>query len=423
SGTPPDLIVDSCLVVGSGQYAYGYVNVVDGGTLYFADDGQPIDFRASSILVQQGGRVKAGSWCCPFGSYGGTLDVGLWGTDPTDQGRTPTPSTRGIGCVNALGFPAPCFSHQLVATPHYCTVAGSDDPCSSTTPPPDIGDNALFEGESDHHGGGLPFDGGAAFGYKVLAVAYGGSLELFGAKGVDPANRTNPSTADTACAVPTPTAQDDPTAWAALSGGGWARLDDTAPAQSSSITLDRAVNWQQGDRLVVTSTDWHPSHSEEVVIAAPPNGSAIALNAPLDFTHSGDIYDVSRDIPDPPSANQQVDTRAAVGLLSRDIRVYSLGDTYDEPFPSAADCGYQGSAGGNATTPGHCYFGGHVIARQGFARFQVQGAEFDQLGQGGRLAHYPVHFHMAKSTAYTNAFLKDSSIHDSLNRFVTIHAT
>ena len=445
SGAPMDLIVDSCLIVSSGQYVYHYVNVLDGGTLYFKDDGGRIDFRAASVLVQQGGRVKAGSWCCPYGSYGGKLDVGLWGTDPTDLGTQP-PSTPGIDCVDATGFPVPCFSHALIHTPHYCTVSDSDDPCSSTTEPTPIGDNALFEGHLGHGGHatatpatpgnptatpgtpimdpGLPFDEGAAFGYKVFAVTYGGRLELFGAKGVDPAVRTEPSVRDTACAVPAADQQNDPTAWAALSGASWVRLNADVPAHSAQITIDRPVDWQQGDRVVVGSTDWYPGHSEEVVIAGLEAGTtAFTLSTPLNFDHAGEIYDVAKDISHPPSPHQQVETRAVVGLLSRDIHVYSLGDTYDQPFPSAADCGYQVNAQGDVTTPPDCYFGGHVIARQGFRTFQVQGVEFSQLGQGGRLAHYPVHFHMAKSTAYTNAFVKDSAIDDSMTRFVTVHAT
>lgn len=427
---PPDLIVSDCQVVGSGLYAYRYVNVIDGGTLYFADDGGTIDFRASSILVQQGGLVKAGSWCCPFGSYGGQLDLGLWGSDPTDQGTQP-PATPGIDCVDQSGAAAHCFSHALSLLPHYCTA-----PCPGTTPVPDdpcncdvepsVGDNALFEGQMDHGPtGGLPFDGGASFGFKVLAVTYGGRLELFGAKGVAPEHRVDPSQRDAACAVPAPAEQDDPRAWAALSGQSWARLDASVAAGSTTLTLDRPVDWEQGDRVVVTSTDWHPSHNEALTVAVPPSGSdtTLTLNAPLQFQHWGEIYDVTEDIPNPPSDNQQIDTRAAVGLLTRDIRVYSLGETYDAPFPAAADCGYQGDASGNATTPPDCYFGGHVIARQGFQTFQAQGVEFAELGQGGRLAHYPVHFHLAKSTAYTNAFLKDSAVHSSQTRFVTIHGT
>ena len=420
---PPDLIVSTCQIVASGLHVYRYVNVVDGGTLYFADDGGTIDFRASSVLAQQGGRVKAGSWCCPFGSYGGTLDLGLWGSDPTGQGMTPTPTVAGIGCVNASGTPTPCFAHELAALPHYCSVPDSDDPCSSEIAPP-AGDNALFEGHSEHGpAGGLPYDGGASFGFKVLAVAYGGSLELFGAKGVDAALRSDPAVRDAACPVPAAEQQHDPAAWAALSGESWARLGATAPAQSRSIVLDRAVDWEQGDRLVLGSTDWHVGHSELVTIAGIEGDDSLGLAAPLAHGHNGTLYDITDDIPDPPSANRQIETRAAVGLLSRDIRVYSLGDAYDVPFPTAAQCGYQGDRDGHATTPPDCYFGGQVIARQGFRRFQVQGVEFAELGQGGRLAHYPVHFHLAKSTAYTNAFVKDSSIHASMTRFVTIHGT
>ena len=442
---PSDLIVDSCLVVGSGQYVYHYVHVLSGGTLYFADDGGRIDFRTASVLVQQGGRVKAGSWCCPYGSYGGKLDIGLWGSDPTDQGTQP-PSTPGIDCVDDTGLRVPCFSHDLIHTPHYCTVPDSDDPCSSPTEPADIGDNALFEGHIGHGGQatatpttagsptatpgtpstdpGLPFDEGAAFGYKVLAVTYGGSLELFGAKGVDPAFRSDPSVRDAACAVPAADQQNDPAAWATLSGASWVRLNADAPVHSAQIIIDRPVDWQQGDRIVVGSTDWYPGHSEEAVIAGIEAGTtAFTLSTALNFDHAGAIYDVAKDISKPPSLHQQVETRGAVGLLSRDIRVYSLGDTYDKPFPAAAACGYQTDDTGKVTTPPDCYFGGHVIARQGFRTFQVQGVEFSQLGQGGRLAHYPVHFHMVKSTAYTNAFIKDSAIDDSMTRFVTVHAT
>jgi len=422
SGTPPALIVDSCLTVGSGQYVYGYVNVIDGGTLYFQDDSGTIDFRANSVLVQQGGSVKAGSWCCPFGVHGGQLDIGIWGNDPTGQGKTPTPSTAGIGCVDAAGDSVDCFPHHLAATPHYCTVPNSDDPCSGTTPTPNVGDNALFEGHMDHSAGGLPFDAGASFGYKVLAVTYGGSLELFGLKGVAAQDRTDPSVAQTACPVPTPTAQHDPEAWAALTGESWARLDATAMAGAPEIVLDRSVTWEPNDEIVIATTDWQTSHSELRTINNNQGGGQLTLNGNLWFDHYGQLYDVTEDIPDPPNANHTIDVRAAVGLLSRDIRVYSLGDTYDAPFPSTAECGYQGSDG-VATTPADCYFGGHVLARQGFQRFHVQGVEFAQLGQGGRLAHYPVHFHLAKSTAYTNAFITDSSIHRSMTRFVTVHGT
>src|SRR5262245_3232663 len=65
------------------------------------------------------------------------------------------------------------------------------------------------------------------------------------------------------------------------------------------------------------------------------------------------------------------------------------------------------------------------MVRQGFKEVQIQGVEFRQLGQGGRIGHYPIHFHLAKNTDYTGkkAFVKDSAIWDSMTRFAVIHGT
>ena len=48
-----------------------------------------------------------------------------------------------------------------------------------------------------------------------------------------------------------------------------------------------------------------------------------------------------------------------------------------------------------------------MIARQGFKLFEVQGVEFKQLGQGGNIGHYPIHFHMARKTP-AGTFVRDS---------------
>jgi hypothetical protein len=61
----------------------------------------------------------------------------------------------------------------------------------------------------------------------------------------------------------------------------------------------------------------------------------------------------------------------------------------------------------------------------------MQGVELYQLGQGGSIGHYPVHFHLARVTAPATksdgsareTFVKDCSIWDSMTRFITLHAT
>jgi hypothetical protein len=68
------------------------------------------------------------------------------------------------------------------------------------------------------------------------------------------------------------------------------------------------------------------------------------------------------------------------------------------------------------------FFGGHVVIRQGFQQVQIQGVQFYHLGQGGKIGHYPIHFHMAR-TVPAGTFVKDSSIWDSMTRWIVARAT
>ena len=52
----------------------------------------------------------------------------------------------------------------------------------------------------------------------------------------------------------------------------------------------------------------------------------------------------------------------------------------------------------------------------------MQGVEFKQMGQGGRIGHYPVHFHMARTTP-PNTYVKDSSVNESMTRWMVVHST
>jgi hypothetical protein len=66
------------------------------------------------------------------------------------------------------------------------------------------------------------------------------------------------------------------------------------------------------------------------------------------------------------------------------------------------------------------------VFRQGFKTLQLQGVEFHQLGQGGRLGHYPVHFHMARQVPTdkpNDTYIKDSSVSESMTRWYVLHST
>src|SRR5262249_58596823 len=53
---------------------------------------------------------------------------------------------------------------------------------------------------------------------------------------------------------------------------------------------------------------------------------------------------------------------------------------------------------------------------------QIQGVELRNLGQGGKLAHYPIHFHETRLVP-AGTFVKDSSVNHSMTRWYTIHTT
>ena len=458
--------VRGCFVVrqaGAMPYVHDIVNILAGGGLYFVENpGRTIDFQVKSLLVEQGGVLQAGSPNCPFGNQGGTLSLGLYGDDPSMQATVPNPPP-GIQCLtNPTGHDgaARCFppDRDPEQGSFYCTVSNSSDPCSATMAPATDPNNALLE-----HYGNLNFDP-TPWGYKVLGVSYGGSIRLFGHKGAKPLQ--DPAWGGQYDSGPTcvvPSAQQstldaaEMQAWADLTGSSWTRLQ-AINSERTQLTLDRVVSdWAAGDQIVVGTTDWYPGHSEvrtirsagavsttggmrtQLTLCRPtaggtgPGGCA-ANPTPadaLDYPHSSELFDASVLASQHgaeytgPVNRSAADLRAPVGLLSRSIRIRSLGampqmQPGDPGFPDVSNCLY-----GDGTLKPECYFGGHLMVRQGFRAAQLQGVEFKQLGQGGRIGHYPVHFHLAKSTAYTagQAFLKDSAVWDSMTRFATVHGT
>jgi cell migration-inducing and hyaluronan-binding protein len=379
------------------------------GKLYFDDDPNGVNFYAESVIVENGGTLSAGSPTAPIGttcSGGkcGTVTIHLWGAE-TDPGATCKADTK-----NQCGIPdAVWTSNTLSMNPTSCKLA------SELTPPvtlPGNVDDCFYPYEpldpADEKSS-IP----AYFGHKVLAVSYGGTLQLFGEDGA------------TYSAVGAPCDPSEPS----CSGTSWARLNGSVKPRATSMTIDRAVHWKDKDHIVITTTDYLPGHSEELIIDGTPtvNGNTTTIkftNADpkatgIKWPHNGKSIDLSNT--SYPGISRlslnitKADTRAAVGLLTRSIQIVSQGDTPTTAFPAAPTDG---------TSTGY-YFGGHTLVRQGLQTYQVQGAEFRDLGQGGEKTHYAVHFHMARKTPQENGgtFVKDSSVWDSMTRWMVIHGT
>jgi hypothetical protein len=415
-GNGEDLTVSTPCSVGGGTFHYGNVNIIKDGSLNFDD--KNIDFWAKSILVEFGGALTAGTPDNPIGKKGGQVTIHLYGKD----------ADEGIACKSQPGGTCNDLDTVLCGVPKD-TWCRNKKPTTPPVPP------NPYTCESDSLPNGVtdcfyrytpPDDVDRAkeglFGQKVLAVSYGGTLRLYGLKGATyPDTNLGPDN----------------------SGTSWVRLaQDVKPdpkANDTVLVLDRNIrdnnvsknlkndNWKMGDRIVLTTTDYLPGHSELLEISKPvtdTNKITVQRINPdtnesekkgVMYPHSGHVYPLDLLPARLGIKLKEVETRAAVGLLTRSIRIVSADDFPKGNDPIAPTCNY------DCFPVSKGYFGGHVMIRQGFKELKVQGVEFYQLGQGGRKGRYPVHLHLLRKTK--DAFVKDSSIHDSMTRFITVHAT
>jgi hypothetical protein len=233
---------------------------------------------------------------------------------------------------------------------------------------------------------------------RALRVMDGGSLKLFGA-----------------------TAQRMQT-----------KLASHADAGSTSLALADSVYWRAGDRIAVSVTDFFGVGETEVLTLADDTAGPVInltselqtfrwglLQYPTDITVAGNAVSLTPGAFTPASSTTAtvLDERAQVVNLSRRIVIQGANDD---------DWNNEG-------------FGAHVMVMGSQSVAQVRGVELRRGGQRRAMGRYPFHWHML---SYTSAdgngagggeylgdvdpqdhFLEDSSVWDSENRAVTIHAT
>lgn len=71
-------------------------------------------------------------------------------------------------------------------------------------------------------------------------------------------------------------------------------------------------------------------------------------------------------------------------------------------------------------------FGAHIMVIGNASEGRFSGVEMFRVGQTNVLARYPIHFHMMKNRTDSNfqdAYVRDSSVHDSYFRCYAIHGT
>jgi hypothetical protein len=182
----------------------------------------------------------------------------------------------------------------------------------------------------------------------------------------------------------------------------WTNLSATANIGAKSITLKQAVDWEIGDVIVLTSTaladkatnSWENVDQVEIQ-AISTDKKTITLKTALKFKHIGGSksYTRAKD-----GKKWNVDIFGEVGLLSHYIKIQSDIEETDVVG-----------------------FGGHIMVMKNTTA-RVENVELYKMGQKGVLGRYPFHWHLGENTAVGDYF-RNSSVHKSFNRAVTIHGT
>uniref|UniRef100_A0A8C5WC76 hyaluronoglucosaminidase n=1 Tax=Leptobrachium leishanense TaxID=445787 RepID=A0A8C5WC76_9ANUR len=162
-------------------------------------------------------------------------------------------------------------------------------------------------------------------------------------------------------------------------------------------------SWQNGDQIVVSSTDYSMYQTEEFTLLPCPECTKYQVKIkekPL-FFHMGEIID-------------GIDMRAEVGDLTRNILIQ--GEMEPECYGDN-QCQFF-----NFDT-----FGGHIKILRNFSSAHLSNVELKHMGQQ-LMGSYPVHFHLCGDVdeigGYSPAtYVEGISVHHSFSRCVTVHAT
>ena len=206
----------------------------------------------------------------------------------------------------------------------------------------------------------------------------------------------------------------------------WTKINQHAPAGSTSVELMEPVTWKVGDEIVVGPTDYYEASNGNSVTQrlslTSVNGLTLAFNGGLNAHRWGRLQYAtvngmsltSNNLVTPPVADTEttktplvLDERAPIGNVTRNIVIQAPADAAWTSFG----------------------FGAHVMIMGPTSTAHVEGVEIRRGGQRGKLARYPFHWHMLSYNGSntlpdaTGQYFRNSSINTSANRGIVIHGT
>jgi hypothetical protein len=206
----------------------------------------------------------------------------------------------------------------------------------------------------------------------------------------------------------------------------WLKINASISNGAKELFTESSVNWKVGDEIVVSPTDYYEasngnSITQKFSIESIENNHIKVGNSfrasrwgVLQYVTTTGMSLSSSNMVSPPVANtaehttpRVLDERASVGNLTRNILIQAPDDQVWKE---------QG-------------FGVHIMIMGSKSKAFLDGVEIRRAGQLGRLRRYPFHWHLLSyngSNRLADAndqFIKNSTIHSSMNRGIVIHGT
>ena len=217
----------------------------------------------------------------------------------------------------------------------------------------------------------------------------------------------------------------------------WTRLAVTVEPGETQITLQEAVDWAVGGRIVIASTSFSQRENEEADIVAidgtrtvltvsripRPDEKVNTYPVPLKYRHISVKQTVGGVV---------VETRAEVGYLTRNVVV--RGNRLEDRVRVVSNCEAGFNVGMFATQT--CFegrfgseevddqFGSQIMlhaARQNehLVTGRIEYVEVTHAGQAFQLGRYPIHFYLNGNVS--GSYVRGCAIHRTFNRAVTVH--
>ena len=182
---------------------------------------------------------------------------------------------------------------------------------------------------------------------------------------------------------------------------GFVRLNGTVRGGEKTLKVDQGsdghtVQFEVGDEIVIAPTGYKYDEADKRVIThINESNGTMTLNSTLSYSHWGGAPESFQH--NSTGKSWVLDERAEVINLSRNIRI--MGDENSEVDK----------------------IGAHVMVMSSNSSAKIDNVEFTRVGQMGRMARYPFHWHLMGNVS--GQYIKNSSIHNSYSRCVTIHGS